>query len=448
MYNKVSRKVLLLTSPRPSDNDTPLHLGDNRPPQGIGYVAAYLEKYGHKTKIVDLYHFGGEETEGNPGVNQEETFHRLKIDLDFEIQSFEPDCIGMYIHTLSYYKALKLGSELKKKYPEIVLMCGGPHPTVLPETIPSFFDYVVIGEGEYVTLDIVEGRVKERIVQGIRVENLDELPWPNYDYFSDKPYNWKLKLFGQEVLEPVFSLNTTRGCPFPCRFCGVRFVSGPGFRGISPDRLIEKLIELKEKYKLKGIYFREDNFTTNVSRLRRFCELMVEKKVGLKWACESRVKNLSPSLIKNMSIAGCCGLYIGVESGSPRMLEYMMKDEGVEDFLEKFPFLHDCGIKTYTTWVFGLPGETQEDRRLSDDLLSRLNPMSYDKFVYIGIPKSYFYCELDKNKDYEFKELNGLIYPKGYLSLAQQLYGEDDPRNRYVEKIYEANNINPIQVAF
>ncbi|ODS33742.1 MAG: oxidoreductase [Candidatus Scalindua rubra] len=440
------KKVLFLTAPRPSANNTPLHLGDNRPPQGIGYVAAYLEKYGHKTKIVDLYHFGGEETEGNPGVNQEETFHRLKIDLDFEIQSFEPDYIGMYIHTLSYYKALKLGSELKKKYPEIVLMCGGPHSTVLEETIPDYFDYVVVGEGEYVTRGIVEGRERNRIVIGVRPEKMDELPWPNYDWFIDKPYNWKLRLFGYDVLEPVISLNTTRGCPFPCQFCGVRAISGTGYRSISPEIIIDKLIEYKNKYSLKGIYFREDNFTTDNNRLERFCDLMIKREVGLKWACESRVKNLTPSLIKKMYKAGCCGLYIGVESGSPRMLEYMRKNETVEDFLEKFPILHDNGIKTYTTWIYGLPEETQKDRRFSDELLEKLNPTSYDKFVYIGIPKSDFYCQLDENSEFEYKELNGIIYPKGYLSLAQQLYGEDDPRCKYVERVYKDNDVSPVSI--
>lgn len=448
MIHENSKKVLLLTAPRPSAEETPLHFGDNRPPQGLGYIAAYLEQYGHKTKLIDLYHFGGEVTKSNPGVKQEESFHQLSIDIDSEIRSFHPDFIGMYIHTMSFYTACNLGKELKQKYPNITLMCGGPHPTVLPDTIPSFFDHVVVGEGEYVTLDIVEGKVNQRIIHGIRVENMDEIPWPDYDWFIDKPYNWQLKLFGLEVLQPVISLNTTRGCPYPCKFCGVRAVSGYGFRGISSEILVNKLIQYKEKYALKGVYFREDNFTADNNRLERFCDLMVENNVGLKWACESRVGNLTASLIKKMSRAGCCGLYIGVESGSPRMLEYIKKKETVEDFLEKFSILHDNGIKTYTTWIFGLPEETREDRLLSESLLNKLNPTSFDKFIYIGIPKSDFYCQLDDNKDYEFKEPNGIIYPKGYLSLAMQLYGEADLRCKYVDRIYKDNNVEPIEIVF
>jgi len=447
MSNNKTKKILFLTAPRPASNEIPLHLGDNRPPIGLGYIAAYLEKNGHRTNIVDLYHFAGNDTISNPGVNQEESFYQLSINLDSEIQSFQPDFIGIYIHTMAFYNACALGKELKGKYPNIILMCGGPHPTVLPKSIPSYFDYVVIGEGEYVTLEIVEGKVKKRIVQGIRVKNLDELPWPNYDFFINKPYNWKLKLFGDDILEPVISLNTTRGCPFPCRFCGVRYISGPEFRGVSPKRLVAELVELKKKYNLVGVYFREDNFTSDIIRLEQFCNLMIETKTNLKWACESRVKNLSAPLIEKMSEAGCIGLYIGVESGSPRMLEYIDKKETVEDFLEKFPILRDHGISTYTTWIYGLPSETQADRELSEKLIARLNPTTFDKFVYIGIPKSYFYEQLDKNKEYEFKEPNGFIYPKGYLHLVQHLYGKDDPRCRYVEKLYQKNKVNYIKTS-
>ncbi|MDA1001024.1 MAG: hypothetical protein O2807_10995, partial [bacterium] len=54
---KNPKRVLLLTAPRPRPNYTPLHYGDNRAPQGLGYVASFLEKYGHEVKIADLYTF-------------------------------------------------------------------------------------------------------------------------------------------------------------------------------------------------------------------------------------------------------------------------------------------------------------------------------------------------------------------------------------------------------
>lgn len=440
-------KVLLLTAPCPDTDKTPLHLGDNRPPQGLGYIAAFLEKAGHTTKIIDLYQFNRTIQDKNVGVVQEDKTQNLQIYLDDEIQSFQPDFIGMYIHTISFYKACELGEELKKKYPHIKLMCGGPHPAVLPESIPDCFDHIVVGEGEYVVLDIVEGRQKERVIKGIRVENMDELPWPDFDWFFDKPYNWKLEVFGDSS-HTIMPLNTSRGCPFSCMFCGVKNVCGAGYRCISAEVLFKKVMELKEKYNVDGFYFREDNFTANSVRLEKFCNLLIENKVDLKWAGESRVKELSEPLIKKMAQSGCIGLYIGVESGSPRMLQYMRKGETVEDYLEKFPVIHGYGIKTYTTWLVGLPTETREDRHLNSILMNKLSPTSCDQFVYLGIPESDFYIQIDSEKSYEYKGSNGFIYPKGFLSLARQLYGDSDPRCQYVERLYEANKITPVEVEF
>lgn len=477
-----SKRVLLLTAPRPRPDYTPLHYGDNRAPQGLGYLAAYLEKYGHDVKIVDLYAFswkfkdvktqvdspwrkkrdlsgrnwvrtrdGDLETiEGHSrgGFSQNISDGTIDVgtDLDEIIRDYQPDYIGMYIHTMSFYTAVELSAALKKHYPEIPQMCGGPHPSVMVETIPDTFDYVVMGEGEYVIRDIVEGRETRRIVPGIRVPHheMDSLLWPNLDHFWDKPYNWGLMLYGHDEIFPIVSLNTSRGCPFPCRFCGVQEVSGAPFRCISATRIFEHVTNLIDKYGISGAYFREDNFTVKLNRVEAFCDMVIANSVNIKWACESRVNKLTPKLVEKMAHAGCVGLYVGVESGSDRVLENMKKLETRADFIEKFPLLHANGISTYTTWIYGSPGETPEDRRQTDELMEIIKPVTIDAFVYIGIPKSSFYYQIDAENTYEFKDRNGFIYPYGYLGYTRVLYGRDDPRVAFVERLYEENEVEPI----
>ncbi len=441
----MTKKVLLLTPPCPEPGQSPLHAGDCRPPQGLGFIAAYLQQAGHETKIIDLYQFDRPVFDKNAFVAQEDIARSFDINLDKEIEHFQPDYIGMYIHTMSYYKACELGRYLKQRYPHIGLLCGGPHPTVLPETIPSCFDYVVIGDGEITSLEIIEGRVKERVVRGIHVGNIEDLPWPNYDWFIDKPYNWGLDIFGYSNCK-ILPLSTSRGCPYSCTFCGVKKICGVHYRCVSADILFRKVVQLLSKYHVDGFYFREDNFTANTNRLHRFCDLLIRHNIKIVWAAESRVRELSDELIQKMACSGCIGLYIGVESGSERMLEYMKKHEVVADFLEKFPLLRQAGIKTYTTWMVGLPTETEEDRQLSDILTQQLKPDACDRFVYIGIPKSEIYEIIDAERAYEFKESNGIIYPYGYLSLSLQLYGTDDPRNIYVQQLYSPNNVAPDQM--
>jgi radical SAM superfamily enzyme YgiQ (UPF0313 family) len=442
----MSKRVLLLTAPRPEPGYSPVHFGDNRPPQGLGYLSAFLEQNNHTTKIVDLYAFGGDGFTNNAFVSQEEIGQQLDIDIDQTINEFRPDFIGMYVHTMSFESACALSLYLRQAFPSIKQVCGGPHPTLMPESIPDTFDFVVSGEGEYALVDIVEGRVSSRFTRGKRLssEELENLSWPDFDHFWQKPYNWSLKLFNQNI-SPVFTICTSRGCPFHCRFCGVKKIY-PKYICISAEHLFKRMRYLHSKYHVSIYYFREDNFTAHLGRLDRFCELIIDSGIDFKWVCESRVRELSCSLIAKMAEAGCIGLYIGCESGSSKVLETMRKDESVEDYLEKFPVLHKHGIATYTTWVYGTPGESSEDRRLTDELIKHLNPVSVDRFVFIGIPISDFYEEIVREGKFEFMDKNGFMYPKGYLSLASHLYGPYDPRVSYVRNLYKDHDVKPIDV--
>lgn len=440
------KKVLLLTAPRPEQGYSPVHFGDNRPPQGLGYLAEYLKQNGHHAEIIDLYAFGGKSLELNPTVNQEEIGQQMDIDIFHQIRELNPDFIGMYVHTMSFESACRLSKEIQEQFPGIRQICGGPHPTIKPETMPDSFDFVVSGVGEYVLLDIVEGRAVERMQQGRHMtsEELEHLPWPDFDLFWGKPYNYKLSLFNKDI-EPVLTISSSRGCPFRCSFCGVKDMY-PKYITVSAEHVFNRMVYLYEKYGVTTYYFREDNFTANLSRLDKFCDLILDSPINFQWVCESRVRELSEELITKISNAGCIGLYIGCESGSDAVLELMKKDETVEDYLEKFPILHANNISTYTTWVYGVPGETSQDRKLTDELIKKLNPVKVDQFVYIGIPTSELYFKILNNNTYEYIDHNGFMYPEGYLSLSIALYGENDPRVQYVKKLYKENQVVPLQV--
>jgi radical SAM superfamily enzyme YgiQ (UPF0313 family) len=125
------------------------------------------------------------------------------------------------------------------------------------------------------------------------------------------------------------------------------------------------------------------------------------------------------------------------------MLEYMKKGETREDFIEKLPIIHATGMTSYTTWVYGLPSETQEDRDETRRFIDLLKPTTADTFVYLGQPGSDYYKMIDSTKGYEFKEDNGLFYVPGFIPLARQVYGENDPRVEFVENLYEKNKIKP-----
>ena len=64
------KKILLIAAPRPDSDETAMHMGDGRPPMGLAYISAYIEKFGYESKIIDLYHFGGGHKDQQPGYQK------------------------------------------------------------------------------------------------------------------------------------------------------------------------------------------------------------------------------------------------------------------------------------------------------------------------------------------------------------------------------------------
>jgi radical SAM superfamily enzyme YgiQ (UPF0313 family) len=439
------KKVLLMTTPRPEQGDSPLHFGCGRPPQGLGYIAAVLEDEGNEVEILDLYTFG------SGGIVDDSTtiqhsVEALDIDVDETIKQFEPDYIGMHISTLTHLNAYELSARLAKDYPHITQVCGGPHPTLFPESVPASFAYAVKGAGEFPMRSIVEEWVIEGKTNGngvliidggcVTQQALNIMPWPDYSKFMSLPYNYSLNEFGIEG--DAIILNTSRGCPYSCRFCaGIRV--HPKYVSQNAFRVVAQMHKLNRQFGTTNFYFREDNFTADLTRVEAFCETIRNTTGGIpkyKWVCESRAKGLTEPLIAKMAESGCAGLYIGCESGSDRILELMNKKETTEDYKRVFPLLKKYGINTYTTWMYGFPGEEARDMLKTQRLIEKLQPTSADQFLFIGIPRSEMYDLLDEQGFYEYKDKYGFIFPHGYLEKATALYGKNDPKVQYVRKCY------------
>jgi radical SAM superfamily enzyme YgiQ (UPF0313 family) len=405
---KSCKKVLLMTSPKAPLGQSPLHYGDFRPPLGLGFLASALRKHGHQARIVDNY------------IQERDLLAILK--------EFKPDIIGIYVHTASFKMALKLIEQLRD-LTDTPIVVGGPHASLMPESFPETVNHIVIGEGEKAIVSLAEGKVDSRIIHGHKFTSaeLEHLDWPDYDDFYDKPYNWKLEIFNLDV-QRVFSMNTSRGCPYQCTFCGVVRISGRKYRCFSAAKIVDEVQHLKEKYNIDGIYFREDNFTANSLRLKEFFRLMIKRDLGVVWASESRVDAADKETLQLMYDSGCRGLYIGVESGSQKVLDSMKKGITVEQIIAFFKNCKEAGIKTYATFCFGTPHETEQDRQQTEKIIETIKPTYVDRFAYIGIPKSELYDYILENNQYYYKDESGFIYPDGYRELARRYYGQDDPR--------------------
>lgn len=221
-------------------------------------------------------------------------------------------------------------------------------------------------------------------------------------------------------------MNTSRGCPFGCSFCSVESIWGKKYTRFSANRIISEIEYLIKDFGAKGIYFREDNFTLDYERVSKFCTEIMRKNIKIHWACETRVDTLvNEELVKLMSTAGCRALYLGVESGSQRILDILNKNINVSQIKKVIKLCNKYKIKTYCSLITGVPGETYEDYLLTEDLMREINPGLYNYIVFVGIPNSKLYRYCMDNNLYEYIDDIGLLYLPGYDIKAEYFYNRN-----------------------
>ncbi len=396
--------VLLTTSASP--RQSPFSTTEKRPPIGLGFLIAVLRDAGHKVFFLDNYLAPSDFLE---------TDYLERHDIDF---------VGIYANTICLRDTRRMLHRLEylrqTRRWQGKIMVGGPHTSVALDTIPPFVDYVVQGEGEMAILDIVEGRATERVIRCRRIDHLDDLPMPAWDYFVHQPYNWGGDWFDGS---PVFTMNTSRGCPFHCAFCSVGSIWGRKYTFFSAERLVADIDYLIKTYSARGIYFREDNFTVNRERTERFCRLLLDQGIKITWACETRVDTLDRELVALMRRAGLAAVYLGVESGSQAVLDRLHKGITVDQTRQAFAWCREFGVKTAASVIVGTPGETPQDLQQTLALINELKPTVTWHNVFVGIPQSPLYQQALDEHLYDFVDDRGLVYLKGHNERVKQFYG-------------------------
>lgn len=400
----MNKRVLLVTSAAPALSPFSTH--EKRAPLGLGFLISVLRKEGHQVFFIDNYL--------QPSDFLERGF----------LQNNAIDYIGIYANTICYADTLRMFNKIQRlresgKWKGKIIV-GGPHTTVAADTIPDFVDHVVLGEGEQAIIDIVNETVSSRILRGERIKNLDHLPFPAWDFFVPLPYNFTAPWTD---VTPVFTMNTSRGCPFGCTFCSVESIWGKKYTTYSAERIIEEVLFLQRNYSARVIYFREDNFTLKPKRVREFCQLLHKRHIDIQWICETRVDTLTLPLLREMKKSGCIGLYVGVESGSPRMLELMNKGISLQQVKHVFKWCRNLGIHTYASFIYGLPTETFEDLVQTQKLIHQIQPDRIGRGVFVAIPDSPLYRYVKENKLFDYKDHLGLLYLPGYNQRVDRYYG-------------------------
>jgi radical SAM superfamily enzyme YgiQ (UPF0313 family) len=323
-------------------------------------------------------------------------------DVERELRSFNPDVVGITSVTSSIYEAYKVAETAKRIREDCIVILGGPHASFMPRQSMEeckYIDVIVRGEGEETARELIENIEKGSSLNEVRgitfrrgnevieteprpfIKNIDDIPFPSRDLLPMHLY----KFNGVKYT----TMLTSRGCPFKCSFCSSSRLFGGYWRGRSPENVLEEMKIIYEEYGIRNIEFIDDTFTLNQERAEKICDGIVEQGWDISWGASSRVDTLSKKLAEKMKKAGCWIIYLGIESGSQKILDAIGKRITLEQVRKAVKILKDSGIQVLGSFIIGFLQDTKETIKETIKFAKSLN-LDYAQFSiltpYPGTP--------------------------------------------------------------
>ncbi|MBX3233244.1 MAG: radical SAM protein [Labilithrix sp.] len=324
---------------REGDLDADFH----QTPYGLFAIGAEALRAGHMVKVVNLSSF--------PWTKVEEV-----------VAALDADVFGMSCWTANRRGVRLVADLVKQRHPRATVVVGGPHATPLgPELLSHFesVDLVCTGESDVTFLEIVRrlerGEPLTKIAGTVYRDGGEVVTAPERKNVADLD-----ALASPHHFFDTHILMTSRGCPWACTFCGAETSWGRGFRANSIDYVLDAMESVSKRLPVKMIQIKDDTFTTNKKRVLALCKKMQERKLGFFWSCDTRVDLLSDELLREMRLAGCQRLSLGVESGSQRILDLIDKKITPKEILASTLLAKKYGIKVRYYMMLGNRGETRE----------------------------------------------------------------------------------------
>src|SRR5574341_956979 len=317
------------------------------PPIGIMSLSSVLKRAGHEVTLFD---------QANP-----ETSDELIVD---EIRRRQPDLVGLsFLSTTSYPYAKVLARRIRAADSRVRLAFGGVfaslNASLVKMQVPEV-DFVCRGDGEQLLLDLL-GRLDDpatvtgvtwqkdgRVVANpnrVLERNLDQWPFPDreslpLDFVESMPLDVPAVL----SMKRFTTMQTSRGCPWPCVFCDIPIFNEGKWRSRSPQHVVEEFEHL-QALGYGSVYFVDDHFLLQPKRIEAICEGVKDRGVTIEWGCEGRVDSVAQHLFPAMAKAHCRTLMFGIESGSQTVLNRLKKDQTLADITTAVNNAKKAGIE-------------------------------------------------------------------------------------------------------
>lgn len=404
---------------------TPTRPGERRkftaPPLGILCLGSYLKEIGHDVTLIDA------DVEGYTLEN-----------LAKKIVSENADLIGITVMTSFAANVLNICKKIKKMNPDSKIVLGGVHVTASGSEMMEYspyVDYLVVGEGEYTTMELLNALANKSDLKNIRgliyrdtngqiikneprppIPDIDSLPMPMLDLIENlnfKNYN-AIHAGGKKIVNILGS----RGCPFNCTFCGAYLVHGRRVRYRSPKKIVDEIEYNQKKFGIDYVAFKDSTFTLNHQWVKEICDEIIKRGLKMGFCVNARVDTVNEEILKILKKAGCETIGFGIESGSQRILDKLKKGTTLEQIKKAVDLVSEMDFFTTSSFMFGNPSETKEDVKKTYELAKSSKLMTVGFCPLTAFPGTEIY--VDALKDGTLKN------SKWYLKRNPDPYAEDE----------------------
>ncbi len=409
------------------------------PPLGTLYAAAVLKQRGFSVALFDSML-------EDPG----QAFPR-------ELDRHRPKVVAIYEDNFNFLTKMCLTRMREASFEMIdaaqslgskVVINGSDASDHCREYLDRGADFVLLGEAEETLLELAELLIRSRggRIRGLAhpaapggnpvrtpprplIRNLDKLPLPARELIDMEKYRraWK-------DAHGFFSLNlvASRGCPYRCNWCA-KPIYGDSFHARSPQSVALEMLELRERFGADHLWFADDLFGINHRWVAEFADCVEGHRAAVPFKMQSRADLMTRETVVALARAGCAEVWMGVESGSQKILDAMQKGLRIEQVARARESLRENGIRACYFLQFGYPGETWRDIEKTIQMVRATRPDDLGISVSYPLPGTLFHERVreqlgEKTNWVDSQDLSmmfkGAYTSEFYRALHDALHGE------------------------
>ena len=407
-------------------------LGDipSEPNHGIYFIAGTLKKAGYSVEALDFHAY-------DRFLRYSQKRKITIEDIAQAIKAKQAKVFGISSKTVAIERGLDVARLVREYHPDAKIVFGGLHPTLhgehLIRTNPSLIDYIIQGEGEEATLELLESIEGKRSITNVKnliyldhngnlIQNekrlitdvdVDSLAYPAYE------------LICQEASPIVPRVLSARGCPHGCAFCSITHYYERKFQLRCPKSVVDEIQYMVDNFSIDFYCLGDLTFSLNRQYTHEICNQIIERNLShIKWWCQTTVGRLNEEDLSLMKQAGCIQVAFGVEADDQFILDSVSKPMDSGKTEEQCKLVKKTGLTVQTYWLLGFGDDTKEtiERRIKK--IKHFIESGLTDSIHISVPVPFPGTPIWKEPEKYGYKINHFEFGKYWMNCDELGYGK------------------------